>query len=80
MKDTISDDALTTLVQAGGAHDPLVTRGPGGIGWRLQIRYANGDHLYTLRSKREPIRVFRTLESLSRYCDGIGLRALRLEL
>ena len=80
MKDTISDDALAALVKAGVARDPLVTPGPGGVGWKLQVRYAGGSAFYVLRSRRELVRVFRTLGSLGRYCSGIGLRALSVEL
>lgn len=79
MRETITDDALSALVKAGGARDALVTRAKPS-GWKLQIRYSGGGQLYTLRSRREPVRVFRTLDSLGRYCDGIGLRELRLEL
>lgn len=79
MKETITDDALVALVRAGGARDPLVTQGPGGIGWKLQIRYAGGSSYFVLRSRREPVRVFRTLDSLHRYCAGIGLRGFTVE-
>lgn len=80
MKDSISDDALKSLVAAGGCRDAMVTSGPSGTGWKLQVRYTDGGNFYVLRSKREPVRVFRTTDSLLRYCNGIGLKALRLEL
>ncbi|MCP1652713.1 hypothetical protein [Pseudomonas nitroreducens] len=79
MKDTITDDQLAALVKANGARDPLVTQGPGGVGWKLQIRYSGGSAYHVLRSRREPVRVFRTLDSLHRYCAKIGLRGFTVE-
>ncbi|MBK5023665.1 hypothetical protein, partial [Pseudomonas sp. S68] len=65
---------------AGGARDTLVTRGPGGEGWQLLVRYAGGGHHYPLRSRREPLRVFASLTQLERYATKIGLREFRVEL
>ncbi|HBO1502325.1 TPA: hypothetical protein OT951_005862 [Pseudomonas aeruginosa] len=42
MRESITEDALQALIAAGGARDTLVTRGPGGEGWQLLVRYAGG--------------------------------------
>lgn len=80
MRESITEDALQALIAAGGARDTLVTRGPGGEGWQLLVRYAGGGHHYPLRSRREPLRVFASLTQLERYVTKIGLREFRVEL
>lgn len=80
MNQTISDEALAALVCADSAREALAALGPDGKGWMLQIRYGVDDTLHTLRSQRRPVRMFRTLDSLSRYCAGIGLVKLNVQL
>jgi hypothetical protein len=80
MKDTITDETLAALIRARSVLDAMVSHGPGGEGWKLQIRFTGDNTLHTLRSQRQPVRLFGTLDSLGRYCDGIGLRRLTVEL
>lgn len=80
MNHTISDAALVALVRADSTREALAARGPAGEGWKLQIRYGGDNDLHTLRSQRQPVRVFRTLDSLRRYCAGIGLAQLNVRL
>ncbi|MDF3934766.1 hypothetical protein [Pseudomonas citronellolis] len=80
MSDSISDEALKALVTAGSVQHLRVTRGPDGVGWMLQVRFVNGTHYVTLRSRREPARIFRTLDSAARYCESLGLYEFHAEL
>ncbi|VVP45412.1 transcriptional regulator [Pseudomonas fluorescens] len=80
MRQSISAEALHALVAAGGARDVLVLPGPEGTGWQLQVRYSGGGIHYPLRSRRELVRVFRSLDSLNRYVEKLGIPRYSVEL
>ncbi|MDR6917501.1 hypothetical protein J2X66_004380 [Pseudomonas sp. 3296] len=80
MRQSISAEALHALVAAGAARDVLVLPGPDGIGWQIQVRYSGGGKHYPLRSRRELIRVFRSLDSLNRYVEKLGIPRYSVEL
>lgn len=80
MRQSISADALQALVFAGATLDLRAIRGPAGRGWQLQVRFSSVGRHYPLRSKRELVRVFHTLESLSRCVARLGIGEFRVEL
>lgn len=80
MRESISAEALQALVAAGAARDLRAIPGPAGHGWQLQVRYSPGGRHYPLRSRRELVRVFRSLDSLNRYADRLGIRTYSVEL
>ncbi|MDR6918925.1 hypothetical protein J2X66_005830 [Pseudomonas sp. 3296] len=80
MRQSISAEALHALVAAGAAREVLVLPGPDGIGWQIQVRYSGGGKHYPLRSRRELVRVFRSLDSLNRYVGKLGIPKYSVEL
>ncbi|EPH5795414.1 hypothetical protein [Pseudomonas aeruginosa] len=73
MRESISAESLKALVADGAAHDLRVMRGPDGRGWQLKVRYSSVGRHYPLRSEHELVRVFQTLESLSRCATKLGI-------
>lgn len=76
MRSTLDQDTLQALQEAGALRElRAIRREPG---WQLQGRL--GTRWLDVRSRREPVRVWRSLDSLARFCDGLGVRSLSLEL
>jgi hypothetical protein len=80
MRETVSAEALQALVAAGAALNLRAIPGPAGHGWQLQVRYSPAGKHYPLRSKREMVRVFRSMDSLNRFAMTLGIRCYSVEL
>ena len=79
MRQSISAEGLSALVAAGAAWDVRAVPAPDGHGWQLQVRYSKESRHFPLRSRRELVRVFRSLDALSRYALSIGIRRFSVE-
>ena len=79
MRQSISAEGLSALVAVGAAWDVRAVPGPDGQGWQLQVRYSKESRHLPLRSRRELVRVFRSLDTLNRYAQSVGIRAFRVE-
>lgn len=79
MRQSISAEGLSALVAAGAAYDVRAIPGPEGHGWQLQVRYSKESRHFPLRSRRELVRVFRSLDALNRYAQSVGIRGFRVE-
>ncbi|MBD8792652.1 hypothetical protein IFR09_23020 [Pseudomonas syringae] len=78
--DSIDDSILTTLAAVGGLDDVRVFRTE--AGYHLSVRYARSGlaDWRLVRSRREPVRTWRSLDTLSNYLDRLGVRQYRVEL
>ncbi len=76
MKRAIEQDTLAALVETGAAREFRVLRD--GEAWRLELRL--GVKWLPVRSRREPIRYWRSLTAVGRFCEGVGIKVLTVEL
>lgn len=72
----IQQDTLEALVSDAALREARAVRIDGG--WSLEGRI--GVSWRPVRSRREPVRVWRSLTALERFCTSIGLRQLLIEL
>lgn len=72
----IQQDTLEALVSDAALREARAVRIEGG--WSLEGRI--GVSWRPVRSRREPVRVWRSLTALERFCTSIGLRQLLIEL
>ncbi|HBN9632916.1 TPA: transcriptional regulator [Pseudomonas aeruginosa] len=80
MRESISAEALKILVVAGAARDLRAIPAPSGHVWQFQVRYSPDGQYYPLRSRRELVRVFGSLDSLNRYANRLGIHTYSVEL
>lgn len=66
------------LVESRAAREFLVQRTEDGERWMLQVRI--GIRWVPIRSKREELRTWASLDTLEKFARGIGITALTLEL
>ncbi|EPM62087.1 hypothetical protein A264_04932 [Pseudomonas syringae pv. actinidiae ICMP 19071] len=76
MRKAIEQETLQTLVETGAAREFRVLRE--GEVWRLELRL--GVNWLPIRSRREPIRYWRSLTAVGRFCEGLGIKSLTVEL
>lgn len=76
MRTAIEQDTLAALVETGAAREFRVLR-EGEI-WRLELRL--GVKWLPVRSRREPIRHWHSLTAVGRFCAGLGIKSLAVEL
>ncbi|RJX52667.1 hypothetical protein C6380_20965 [Pseudomonas syringae pv. actinidiae] len=76
MKKAIEQETLATLVETGAAREFRVLRE--GEAWRLELRL--GAKWLPIRLRREPVRVWRSLTAVGRFCEGVGIKVLTVEL
>ena len=76
MKRAIEQETLQALVETDAAREFRVLRE--GEDWRLELRL--GVKWLPVRSRREPVRVWRSLTAVGRFCEGIGIKVLIVEL
>lgn len=76
MKKAIQQDTLEALISDSALRECRAVRVEGG--WSLQGRL--GVSWRPVRSRREPIRVWASLTALERFCTGIGIKQLLVEL
>lgn len=76
MKRAIEQETLQALVETGAARELRVLRE--GEAWRLELRL--GVKWLPVRSRREPVRYWRSLTAVGRFCVGVGIKALTVEL
>lgn len=77
MRESISAEALKILVVAGAARYLRAIPAPSAHGW--QPKCATVPY-YPLRSRRELVRVFGSLDSLNRYANRLGIHTYSVEL
>lgn len=71
-----SKETLQALVETGAAREFRVLRE--GETWRLGLRL--GAKWLPIRSRREPVRYWRSLTAVGRFCEGMGIKVLTVEL
>ncbi len=49
-----------------------------GEAWRLEVRL--GVKWLPVRSRREPVRLWRSLTAVCLFCEGVAIKALTVEL
>lgn len=76
MKRAIEQETLQALVETGAAREYRVLRE--GETWRLELRL--GSKWLPVRSRREPIRYWRSLTAVGRFCEAVGIKVLTVEL
>jgi len=76
MKKAIQQDTVEALISDSALRECRAVRVEGG--WSLQGRL--GVSWRPVRSRREPIRVWASLTALERFCTGIGIKQLLVEL
>ena len=76
MRKAVEQETLQALVETGAAREFRVLRE--GEEWRLELRL--GVKLLPVRSRREPLRLWRSLTAVGRFCEGVGIKALTVEL
>ena len=76
MKRAIEQETLQALVATGAAREFRVLRE--GEAWRLELRL--GVKWLPVRSRREPVRLWRSLTAVGRFCEGVGIKVLTVEL
>lgn len=76
MKRAIEQDTLQALVETGAAREFRALRE--GEAWRLELRL--GAKWLPVRSRREPVRHWRSLTAVGRFCESVGIKALTVEL
>lgn len=76
MKKAIAQETPAKLVESGAAREFRVLRD--GEAWRLELRL----HARWLPvcSRREPIRYWCSLTAVGRFCEGVGITVLTVEL
>ncbi|MDR7281300.1 hypothetical protein J2X84_000114 [Pseudomonas corrugata] len=76
MKRAIEQETLQALVETGAAREFHVLCD--GEAWRLELRL--GSKWLPVRSRREPIRYWRSLTAVGRFCEGVDIKMLTVEL
>ena len=76
MKKSIQQETLEALVSDQALRELRAVRMDGG--WSLQGRL--GLSWRPVRSRREPVRIWRSLTALERFCTGLGVKQLIVEL
>jgi hypothetical protein len=69
MKKAIAQETLAALVETGAVREFRVLLD--GEAWRLELRL--GAKWLPIRSRREPVRYWRSLTGVGRFCEGVGL-------
>ncbi|MNE61459.1 hypothetical protein D3C80_1566740 [compost metagenome] len=75
MKKAYHQDTLEALIADQALRECRAVRIDGG--WSLQGRL--GTSWRPIRSRREPVRVWRSLTALGTFCDKVGIRTLTVE-
>lgn len=74
----LDERSLVALVHAGAVHEVLATRdGPKGD-YSLSVRV--GLRLVPLRSQRDPVRLWRSLDGIATFCERVGIQRVLVEL
>lgn len=76
MRKAIAQETLAALVETGTARKFRVLRD--GEAWRLELRL--GAKWLQICSRREPVRYWRSLTAVGRFCEGMGIKTLTVEL
>jgi hypothetical protein len=69
MKRAIEQETMQTLVETGAAREFRVLREV--EYWRQELRL--GVNWLPVRSRREPVRHWRSLTAVGRFCAGVGI-------
>lgn len=80
--EAIHDDTLKALVSQHVIRDVVVGRVAGDDQqWTLSVRLGGpAARLIPVRSRREPLRIWKSLKAVAKYADAVGLRGFVVEL
>ena len=80
--EAIHDDTLKALVSQHVIREVVVGRVAGDNGrWTLSVRLGGPTaRLIPVRSRREPLRIWRSANAVVKYADALGLRGFVVEL
>lgn len=76
MRKAVEQDTLQALIETGASREFRVLRE--GEAWRLELRL--GVKWLPVRSRREPVRHWRSLTAVGRFCESVGIKVLTVEL
>ncbi len=76
MKRAIEQETLQALVETDAAREFRVLRE--GDDWQLELRL--GVKWLPVRSRREPVRHWHSLTAVGRFCEGVGIKVVTVEL
>lgn len=71
---SVEQETLQAMVETGGG------AGVSGAAeaWRLELSL--GSKWLPVRSRPEPVRLWRSLTAVGRFCEGVGIKVLMVEL
>ena len=80
--EAIHDDTLKALVSQHAVRDVVVGRLEGdNHRWTLSVRLGGPTaRLIPVRSRREPLRIWRSADAVVKYADAVGLLGFTVEL
>lgn len=80
--DAIHDDTLKALVSQHAVREVVVGRLQGDdTQWTLSVRLGGPTaRLIPVRSRREPLRIWKSLKAVGKFADAVGLRGFTVEL
>ena len=67
---SVEQETLQALVETGAAREFRVLHD--GEAWRLELRL--GSKWLPVRSRREPVRAWRSLTAVGRFCEHVGIK------
>lgn len=75
----VDENTLGALIEAGVVREAIITRvrHQGGYRWAIQIKY--GMNTQTLRSQREPVRLFHTIDTAAKLLHEAGLHQITID-
>jgi hypothetical protein len=78
----IHDDTLKALVSQHVIREVVVGRVASDDGqWTLSVRLGGPTaRLIPVRSRREPLRIWKSLKAVAKYADAVGLKSFAVEL
>ena len=80
MREGLHEDALRHLIEQHAVREYLVSRIESGR-WSLAVRLGGSSSRWLpVRSQREAVRTWASLDTLARFADGLGIRGFVLEL
>jgi hypothetical protein len=78
----IHDDTLKALASQHVIREVVVGRVAGDDGqWTVSVRLGGpAARLIPVRSRREPLRIWKSLKAVAKYADAVGLKGFAVEL
>lgn len=73
----LDERSLVALIEAGAVHEAVANVAPEGA-YSLSVRV--GVRLVPIRSQRDPVRSWKSLDGVGGFCRRVGIRRLLVEL